>query len=270
MNTRNIRYVPPAMVAGGAAILLALLLSFIRMEWAALPLAAFVLTCLAAPFYYTRGFFLPIISRGKTGKSMVSVTFDDGPDPLTTGPLLQLLAHHSVKAAFFVTGENADRYGDLISEILKDGHKIGNHSYSHDPFLMLRSSRTLDREIASMQDVLRRFGVAPTVFRPPVGITNPRLMDILCRQGLSCVTFSCRANDFGNRRISGLADKILAKVKADDIILLHDIRPKGGARVEDWLHEVDLILMGIKNLGLQAAPLAELIEKPVMIGIDVH
>jgi hypothetical protein len=98
-------------------------------------------------------------------------------------------------------------------------------------------------------------------------MTNPKLAKVLLQQGLYCVTFSCRANDFGNRYIRGLSGKILNKVKSDDIILLHDIRPKVAADTEYFLREIDMILSCLKNKGLRIVPLAELLGKPVMVRI---
>jgi peptidoglycan/xylan/chitin deacetylase (PgdA/CDA1 family) len=246
------------------AILLAIFVSFFHVGMSVLVLVSFILFCFVASFFPTWGFFLPVDSRGHTGRPVVALTFDDGPDPSTTLPLLELLKKHEARATFFVVGENAVKYSDLIAAILEHGHDIGNHSFSHDPFLMLRSAKTLYREIESAQTVLKHFGICPLAFRPPVGITNPRLYRVLSQQGLSCVTFSCRANDFGNRFIQGLSKKILAKVKPDDIILLHDVRPKGAMDTESYLREIDLILYGLKNKGLHMVPLAELLEKPVM------
>ena len=261
-------YFSPAAVTGVVAIALAFILSFVHVRLAAIPLSVFVILCAAAPFFPSRGFFLPVISRGRTGKPLVSLTFDDGPDPVTTRPLLQLLEQHAAQATFFVTGERAAEYGDLISDILEHGHEIGNHSYSHDPLLMLRRSETLYREIESTQTLLKRFGISPVAFRPPVGITNPKLANVLSQLGLTCVTFTCRAFDCGNRCMSDLSGKILKKAKSDDIILLHDVRPKGSIDTEGFLHEIDLILSGLKNKGLQVVPLAELLGRPVMVRIS--
>ncbi|MDD5722792.1 MAG: polysaccharide deacetylase family protein [Syntrophales bacterium] len=268
MNGHQKRPVAPAMITGLTALLLGLILYLYRPEWAIAPLAVFVVLCLIAPFLPTKGFFLPVISRGRTGRAFVAVTFDDGPDPVTTGPLLELLDRHEIKAAFFVTGENAERHSDLIAAILEKGHDIGNHSYCHDPLLMLRSCRRIRCEIASTQILLRRFGIAPIAFRPPVGITNPKLAAILPEEGLYALNFSCRGNDFGNRRLRGLSRRILKKVKQDDIIMLHDIRPRRQTAVNVWLRQVDSILSGLRDKGLQIIPPAELIGRPIMSKSD--
>lgn len=260
--------VSPAAITGLAAFALAIILFFFRLDLAVVPLSAYVVLCLAASLYPSRGFFLPVVSRGHSGKPLVALTFDDGPDPATTPRLLRLLDKHAVKAVFFVTGVRAAQYSDLISQILGHGHDIGNHSYHHDPFLMLRSSKTLHREIASTQALLAaRFGITPLAFRPPVGVTSSKLAPVLRKLGLHCVNFTCRAYDCGNRRIRGLSRKILKKVRADDIILLHDVLPKrkaGDWDIDFWLREVDLILAGLKDRGLRVVPLDELLGEAVM------
>jgi len=267
-DSKEAECISPAMFTGFFAIVSALIMALFHVTLAVIPLSIFLCLCAVAPFFPSTSFFLPVISRGHTKRSVVSITFDDGPDPMTTRPLLQLLERHAAKAAFFVTGERALKYGNLISEILERGHDVANHSYSHDPFLMLRRSEKLYQEIASTQILLKRFGISPVAFRPPVGITNPKLAHILTQQGMSCINFSCRAFDMGNRRIYGLSGKILKKVKPDDIILLHDVAPKRGMAADKWLQEIDLILSGLKNKGLQVAPLGELLGRRIMTMIN--
>ncbi len=79
------------------------------------------------------------------------------------------------------------------------------------------------------------------------------------------VSFSCRAVDGGTRRIKNLSKRILKRVRSDDIIALHDIRPKDDARFSYWLNEIALILSGIKEKGFAIYPLSELIGRPVML-----
>jgi peptidoglycan/xylan/chitin deacetylase (PgdA/CDA1 family) len=255
--------VSPAHITGAAAFLLAGAALFIRAELAAVPLGAFVLACLAAPFLPAAGFFLTVVSRGRGNRRQVALTFDDGPDPELTPRLLGLLARHRLPATFFVAGAKAEAHPDVIREILQQGHTLGNHSYRHDPLLMLRSRERLVDEICRAQEALARFGIRPLAFRPPVGITNPRLGGVLTALGMDCVTFSCRAGDFGNRLIGGLARRIFAKVHPGAIVLLHDVAPPSG-RSDLWLGQVEEIVTGLAAEGYQIVPLAQLIGRPVM------
>jgi hypothetical protein len=122
----------------------------------------------------------------------------------------------------------------------------------------------LSQEIESTQKELHSLGIQPLVFRPPVGITSPRLKQVLEKQDMICVNFSCRAADGGNRRIKNLSQKILSKIQSGDIVMLHDTYPKNKELLQFWINELELILIGIREKGLEILPLSELIHKPVM------
>jgi peptidoglycan/xylan/chitin deacetylase (PgdA/CDA1 family) len=248
---------------GLTTLAIALLLLFIAPTLSLVPLALFLLLLLAAPFMYRFGFFLPVISRGRTGQPVVALTFDDGPDPMTTPLLLERLAAYRAPATFFVTGRRAAAHPELVQAILAGGHTIGNHSYNHDTLVAFKGARRIFAEIAETQRLLTRLGVTPLLFRPPVGITYPALGNVLPRLGLTTVTFSCRARDGGNRSIARLCQRILRRVRADDIIMLHDSRPQRRAHLGHWLAEIDQILAGIAEKGLTIRPLAELIGQAV-------
>ncbi|MBC8418646.1 MAG: polysaccharide deacetylase family protein [Proteobacteria bacterium] len=254
-----------AHMAGFGSFVAAILLYLLDVQLSVVPLAIFLLLCIVAPFLPRLSFFLPIVSKGMSGRKAVAITFDDGPDPFSTPALLRLLSRYETKATFFVTGEKVSNHPELIMEILLHGHSIGNHSYSHDNLIMLKSSKTLMKEIESTQDILRKFGITPFAFRPPVGITNPRLWKALRKLGMYNVNFSCRAIEGGNRWIKNLSKRILKRLRSDHIIALHDIRGKDDARFSYWLNEIELILSGIRERGFAIYPLSQLIGRPVML-----
>jgi uncharacterized membrane protein/peptidoglycan/xylan/chitin deacetylase (PgdA/CDA1 family) len=252
-----------AHAAAGGAFASAALLALVHPLAAAIPLALFVLACLVAPFFPGWAFFVPTTTHGpRTGRT-VAITFDDGPDPRTLPALLALLAREKAPATFFLVGRSAAAHPALVREIVEAGHEVGNHSQAHDPFLMLRSCRRLEADIGECQAVLARAGVTPLVFRPPVGITNPRLLGALRSHGLACVTFSCRPLDFGNRRLGGLARRVLGRVRPGDILVLHDRLPPD-VPVAPWLGEVAGILEGLREKGLRVVPLSELVGFGIM------
>ncbi|OHD66543.1 MAG: hypothetical protein A2176_02085 [Spirochaetes bacterium RBG_13_51_14] len=258
----------PAHLAGLVALQAAIILAFIDIRCAGIPLALFLITCFVAPFFPRLSFYLPIVSRGKRDSRAVALTFDDGPDPDTTPALLDLLAQQGVPATFFVTGRRATLHRGLMREILSRGHSVGNHSYHHSPLLMLKKTDTLREEINKTREVLLESGIASFAFRPPAGITNPRLWRVLLESGLYCVNFSCRARDAGNRRIRNLSKKILRRVKPGDIILMHDVAPGGNFNVRAWLDEVSAVLDGLKARGIAVIPLSDCIGRPIMKPAD--
>ncbi|MBN2080224.1 MAG: polysaccharide deacetylase family protein [Spirochaetes bacterium] len=258
----------PAHLAGAAALVAAALLAFIDLHLSAIPLALFLITCFAAPFFPRSGFYLPVIHKGERSRHAVALTFDDGPDPTTTPMLLDLLARKGVAAAFFLVGSKAEAHPNLVKRILDGGHEIGNHSYRHDPLLMLRGTMRLRKEILRAREALARLGVLTFAFRPPVGITSPRLGRPLIEAGSHCVNFSRRALDAGNRRITGLAKKITGPVQPGDIILLHDTAPPGDFNRDFWLDEVGHVVDGIREKDLGILPLSELTGRPVSAIIE--
>jgi peptidoglycan-N-acetylglucosamine deacetylase len=247
------------------SILLAFLMAFVDIRLTLMVLAGFVVVCFAAPFFPASNFYLPVVSRGTSGRKAVALTFDDGPNPLTTPELLRLLKKHRVAGTFFVNGRKAGLYPHLIEEILSLGHCVANHSYNHDVFMAFRSKQTVMRDIEAVQEVLRCHGITPLAFRPPAGITGPRLREALQTKGMFAVNFSCRARDGGNRWLRHLSQKILRRLRPDDIVLLHDIAPRSAALLSLWVEEIDRVLEGIRKKGLVALPLTELIGRPVMI-----
>ncbi len=227
-------------------------------------LAVYGLLILSAPFSPRLALFLPIINKASSAKNCISLTFDDGPDPSVTSLLLDLLKQYQIKAAFFVVGAKARQNPQLIQRLIEEGHEIGNHSQNHDVFLMLRRNRTIFKEIEECQSQLIKFGIKPLAFRPPVGITNPKLSQILLQLELYCVGFSCRPCDFGNRRIKSLGKRVLSKVNSGDIVLLHDFKPNPDFSISNWLKEIEKILIGVQHKELSVVPLSQLIGKPVM------
>jgi len=242
----------------------AFLLLIVFPDYAVIPLIFFLCCCFIAPFLPQWGFFLPIISKSQTGSKCMALTFDDGPTPETTPGILELLARYNIKATFFVIGKKAEKYPELIRDILTAGHTIGNHSWKHDSLLMLRSQQTLHADIHKSQQLFATFGVRPLLFRPPVGITNPLLRTVLQKEKLQAVTFSCRAFDGGNRKITNLAERILKKLKKGDILLLHDLAPQKELDVSVFLKELTILFSSLTETSPKVIPLEELIAKPIM------
>ena len=255
----------PAQVTGIIILAVATAVFFINPLLAIAVALFYILLCVTASFFPQSNFFLPVTSRGNTEQNLVALTFDDGPAQPTTIQIMDLLDKYSVKATFFISGANALSHPEIIREIIARGHTIGNHSFNHNPFVMLRSYNYLYQEIFRAQEVLRKMGIQTLAFRPPVGIINPKLAPILDKMGMFCVTFSCRAFDAGNRCVKNLSSRILKKVKADDIILLHDVPPHSKEDSVILLLEIETILSGLTVKGLKIVPLSTLINREVMI-----
>jgi peptidoglycan-N-acetylglucosamine deacetylase len=164
------------------------------------------------------------------GVRCVALTFDDGPDPVDTPKLLDLLREKGVKATFFVIGKRADQYPEIVRRTCAEGHLVANHTWSHDSLFCFLMPHRLRAEIERGTESIRRScGIPPRFFRSPVGLRHPLLAPYLETFGLEYVSWSIRTLDTFTTDSSVLAQRILNKAESGDIILLHDHLPRGTA-----------------------------------------
>lgn len=162
------------------------------------------------------------------GARCVALTFDDGPDPVYTPKLLDLLREKDVKATFFVVGKRADQYPEIVRRAWAEGHLVGNHTWSHYPLFCFLMPRRLRAEIErGTESVRRSCGSPPRFFRSPVGLRHPLLALYLENAGLEYISWTIRTLDTFNANSSVLARRILSRAGSGDIILLHDHLPRG-------------------------------------------
>ena len=185
-------------------------------------------------FHMTLQLFLPCYYRHEG--DYVSLTFDDGPDPRTTPSLLRILKTYNIRATFFLIGERAERYPELVRAILSDGHEIGNHSYSHSYFISLYSTAKWIAEINRCQQVLQSItGTSPVIFRPPYGVATPSTGRAVAALNLTNVGWRLHTHDF-----FGSAQQIqknLSNVRCGDVVLLHETRANTLLGLENWLND---------------------------------
>jgi peptidoglycan/xylan/chitin deacetylase (PgdA/CDA1 family) len=162
------------------------------------------------------------------GATEVALTFDDGPDPVDTPRLLDLLRDKGIKATFFVVGRRDEQYPEIVHRAWEEGHLIGNHTWSHQPIFCFLPPWRLRCEIeCGTESVRLACGHRPRYFRSPVGLRHPFLRPYLAQAGLEFVSWRLRSRDTSIRNSGTLARRILDKTKGGDIILLHDHRPRG-------------------------------------------
>ncbi|HEX4841068.1 MAG TPA: polysaccharide deacetylase family protein, partial [bacterium] len=181
-----------------------------------LPTRRFSLTQSTSPFTPTD------IYRGDRAQATLALTFDDGPFPIYTTLLLDTLAQMGVKATFFVTGENVQRYPFLAQAIVRAGHELANHSYHH-PHLIRLSVAQMTEELASTQEAIAAVtGQAPRYFRPPYGEYSADLMRVAHSLGLSTVMWTAGGGDYASPSGEALKAKVLRQADSGGIILLHE------------------------------------------------
>lgn len=183
-----------------------------------------------------------VANRSRVGGARcVALTFDDGPDPMYTPKLLDLLREKGVKATFFVIGKRAEQYPEIVRRAWAEGHLIGNHTWSHYPLFCFLLPRRLRSEIERCDESIRRgCGFRSRFFRSPVGLRHPLLAPYLESRGLEYISWRVRTLDTFITNSGILARRILNKTASGDIILLHDHLPRGTeAMLEALPHVID-------------------------------
>ena len=205
--------------------------------------------------------FAPAILRGPADGHRVALTFDDGPCPGYTEQILDILRQRSVKATFFVCGQNVERSPELLRRIQAEGHTIGNHTYTH-PFPFFRTRAFFAREIDRTQEVIEKVtGKRPRFFRPPFGARWLGLQAVLEARGLTLVNWSDTGYDWKLGR-EGIVQETLKTLGAGSIILLHDGQRAYPPKRVDRLPTVralPAILEGASKAGFSFVSLEELL-----------
>lgn len=156
---------------------------------------------------------------GKEDKGKVALTFDDGPHPTYTPQLLNGLAKRNVKATFFITGENAESYPDLVLQIYEEGHLIGNHTYSHLQ-LNKKNRETFKEELIQTNEIIKEITGEEVVFvRPPYGSWDKSFEEEL---NMFPVLWTIDPLDWCSNDVACVINKVIPKVKENSIILMHD------------------------------------------------
>lgn len=176
----------------------------------------------------------PAQSKGK-----IALTIDDGPDPVVTPKVLDILDRYHVKASFFCIGERALAHADLCREIIRRGHSIENHSMHHGHLFSTLGVAGLTREIGEAQRTLTNItGQSPQFFRAPAGLRNLFLDPVLYRLGLQLSSWSVRGFDTVVACPQRVKARLLGGLKAGAIVLMHDGNAAVGRNGQSIIEQV--------------------------------
>ncbi len=212
--------------------------------------------------------FGPVVRRLATDARVVWLTFDDGPSA-DTPALLDLLDHHGARATFFLVAAKAERHPDLVREILRRGHQVGNHSFDHPSawFWLPHPDRTRRQIEAAQQHLQAIAGQSPRWFRAVAGHTNVFVEPVLRRLGLQRVSWSVRGFDSVDGDDARVLRRLLRGIRPGAILLLHEDLAPG--RCPRLLAE---LLTALQRSGYRAVPgdeatVGETVESPARSGV---
>jgi peptidoglycan/xylan/chitin deacetylase (PgdA/CDA1 family) len=224
--------------------------------WAALALAAYAALLLGGVLVLRWRIFVDAVVRGPRHARGVVLTFDDGPDPRWTPKILRTLAKHDAPATFFLVARKAEEHPEVVRAILDGGHTIGLHSYAHDRLFSLRTERRVREDLVRGLGALEKLlGKRPTIFRPPVGHTNPIIARVADDLDLTVVGWSVGGRDgVAGVRAADVVSRVRRGLRDGAIVLLHDAAERDD-REPAAVHALPAILDAIAAERLDVVPL---------------
>jgi peptidoglycan/xylan/chitin deacetylase (PgdA/CDA1 family) len=233
-------------------------------------LTAGVLTAASSYVTFVPGcaFWGPVIARGPRTSREVALTFDDGPHPGGSAPILDLLAELDVQATFFVVGREVQRYPQLVKRMHDEGHLVGNHSFDHRGWSFVRGRRYWQDQIDRTDEAIEgAIGVRPHLFRPPLGMKTLHSMQAAGRHHAT-VTWSRRALDGIATTSSRILRRLLPRARPGDILLLHDgVSPQSRRDPTATVGALRPLVTGLRDRGLEPVRLDQLLGIEAYSGI---
>jgi peptidoglycan/xylan/chitin deacetylase (PgdA/CDA1 family) len=159
------------------------------------------------------------ITHVSTQDPVVALTFDDGPHPQFTPPLLDVLERHHACATFFMIGRAAHQYPDLLQQVAEAGHTIGNHSWDHPSFPLI-SGRERRGQLCACQKAIAPYG--QRLFRPPYGHQSLASRLDALRLGYRVIAWNLHAYDWLDHDARWMANQMVTQIKPGSVILLHN------------------------------------------------
>lgn len=198
----------------------------------------------------------------------VCLTFDDGPSPASTPEILRLLGQEGIKATFFLTGENVEKYPDLASRIADEGHEIGQHGHWHiHPWKcwplhslmdLVKGAHTIRQQVCYEK---------PMLLRPPYGKLNLITLSYVLLSRRQLAFWDIDPKDYASQSGDAIVKHVMDRIFTHTTILLHDGRDSSDASANVTVSAVRAILMETKNRGMAFATVSEALrvgqqEKP--------
>lgn len=189
-----------------------------------------------------------------TNEKIISISFDAAYGDTYTEEILNILDKYNLKTTFFLVGFWVDKYQDMVLKIDKAGHEIGNHSSTH-PKMSLLTEQEITNELENTSNKIKDLiGKKPTVFRPPYGDYNNRLIETASRLGYYTIQWDVDSLDWKELGVQHVVDGVLRKVENGSIVLFHN----NAKYVTEFLPP---ILEELQKRGYKIVPISELIYK---------
>jgi len=170
---------------------------------------------------WAQGFGRTLVS-GVRGSKQIALTYDDGPNDPYTLRLMDVLARHDVRATFFLIGRHVQQRPDMVRDLMKAGHVVGNHTFTH-PHLVVSSAIETRTQLEECQRAVQEVtGESPRLFRPPFGGRRPATLRIVRSLGMEPVMWNVTSWDWKTPGAEKIVRTCMRQMRGGDVILMHD------------------------------------------------
>ena len=207
-----------------------------------------------------------VIWEVNTKEKLVALTFDDGPHPVLTSQILDILAKHDAKATFFVAGNKIVRFPDLLKREVKEGHEIANHTFYH--IYGNITSAKLSSELEETDKIIKQFTkLEPSLYRPVGGFYNDVIINTALKHGKAVVLWSWDqdSRDWANPPANQMYSYIKKGVKPGNIILFHDWHGSEYTQTCSTVKALDNILDYLDKNGYKSVTVSELLYRSTQL-----
>lgn len=198
-----------------------------------------------------------LFNRPGPREKIVALSFDDGPDPRYTLPILKTLEENGARATFFVVGSEAEKNPDIVRDIDRQGHEVANHTWTHPDMAGVSVSQVMAEVHATNLLINRLTGKQNNYFRPPRGVLTPEAEVELTRAGYKIIMWDIGIENSKMKTPGEMAERVLKSTRPGEIILLHDGRLDRSKTVE----ALPILLEGLREKGYRATTVSEVLTK---------
>jgi peptidoglycan-N-acetylglucosamine deacetylase len=197
---------------------------------------------------------------GASTEKVVALTFDDGPSPLYTPQIMALFKQYQAHGTFFVMGCKVEQYPRLVQALLRNGHEVGNHSFSH-PRLTKEDQISRERELERTCLDLDLLGCPQKsrCFRPPYSAYDDRLKTYLAHTNRRLVMWSVDSGDWRGLPTPDIIKNVLTRVRNGSIIIFHDSCEQAWANRHPTVEALKTILPALQAAGYRMVTVSELL-----------
>ena len=197
-----------------------------------------------------------VFSHHKNSQKKIALTFDDGPHPVYTAQILDLLAEYNIKATFFLVGDNVQKYPNLVLREENEGHELGNHTLTH-PKIAKLTTQALQLEILKNERVIYELTDERTkLFRPPEGLCTQRISNLASSLDYTIILWNIDTLDWAHNKSEEIISLVTNKIQPGDILLFHDYIVGESPTID----ALKIIIPSLLKEGYQFVTVSELIR----------